>query len=164
MYLPAGYSKSDAHYPELYVTDGDIQGPHTASTLDYLAKFGYAPQMIVVGIVNPRETRERDLTLTSANKHDPEQLTNADLFLAFVEQEVIPEVKARYRTLDYQGLADTSHGGQFAINALVKRPGLFNGVVAVSPSLYWNKSQLLTLTEIKGLSTEQKEQLQSLFS
>ena len=60
---------------------------------------------------------------------------------------MIPEVKARYRTLDYQGLAGTSHGGQFAINALVKRPGLFNGVVAVSPSLYWNKSQLLTLTE-----------------
>ena len=147
VYLPAGYSKSDAHYPVLYVTDGDIQGPHTAGTLDYLAKFDQAPQMIVVGIVTPRETRERDLTLTSADKQDPEQLANADLFLAFVEQEVIPEVKARYRTLDYQGLAGTSHGGQFAINALVKRPGLFNGVVAVSPSLYGNKRQLLTLTE-----------------
>ncbi|AMJ94685.1 esterase [Alteromonas stellipolaris] len=147
VYLPAGYLKSDAHYPVLYVTDGDIQGPHTAGTIDYLAKFDQAPQMIVVGIVNPRETRERDLTLTSANNQNPQQLVNADLFLAFVEQEVIPEVKARYRTLDYQGLAGTSHGGQFAINALVKRPGLFNGVVAVSPSLYWNKSQLLTLTE-----------------
>lgn len=147
VYLPAGYLKSDAHYPVLYITDGDIQGPHTAGTLDYLAKFDQAPQMIVVGIVNPRETRERDLTLTSADKQGPEQLANADLFLAFVEQEVIPEVKARYRTLDYQGLAGTSHGGQFAINALVKRPGLFNGVVAVSPSLYWNNSQLLTLTE-----------------
>ncbi|MBU0912727.1 MAG: alpha/beta hydrolase, partial [Gammaproteobacteria bacterium] len=55
--------------------------------------------------------------------------------------------KERYRALDYQALSGTSHGGQFAIHALVKRPGLFNGVIAISPSLYWNKNQMLGLSE-----------------
>lgn len=146
IYLPAGYQNNKERYPVLYLTDGDIQGPHTAGTIDYLAKFEQMPPMIVVGIVNPRETRERDLTVTSAEKQNPNQLANADRFLAFIEQEVIPLVKQRYRTLDYQVLSGTSHGGQFAINALVKRPGLLQGVIAISPSLYWDKSQLLGLT------------------
>lgn len=147
IFLPAGYQNKDDRYPVLYLTDGDIQGPHTAGTLDYLAKFDQTPQMIVVGIVNPRETRDRDLTVTSAEKQNSTQLENADRFLAFVEKEVIPFVKGRYRTLDYQALSGTSHGGQFAINALVKRPGLFNGVIAINPSLYWNKNQMLGLSE-----------------
>jgi uncharacterized protein len=147
VYLPAGYQNNKDRFPVLYITDGDIHGPHTAGTLDYLAKFDQTPQMIVVGIVNPRETRDRDLTVTSADKQNSNQLENADRFLAFVEKEVIPFVKERYRTLDYQALSGTSHGGQFAIHALVKRPGLFNGVIAISPSLYWNKNQVLGLSE-----------------
>ncbi|HEY0922944.1 alpha/beta hydrolase-fold protein [Rheinheimera pacifica] len=147
VYLPAGYQNNKDRFPVLYITDGDIQGPHTAGTLDYLAKFDQTPQMIVVGIVNPPQTRVRDLTVTSADKQNTQQLDNADRFLAFIEQEVIPLVKQQYRTLDYQALSGTSHGGQFAINALVKRPGLFNGVIAISPSLYWDKLQVLGLAE-----------------
>jgi len=108
----------------------------------------------VVGIVNPPQTRVRDLTVTGADKQNTQQLANADRFLAFIEQEVIPLVKQRYRTLDYQALSGTSHGGQFAINALVKRPGLFDGVIAISPSLYWNKHQLLELTELAMKSNQ----------
>ena len=148
VYLPAGYQNNEDRFPVLYLTDGDIQGPHTAGTVDYLAKFDQAPQMIVVGIVNPRQTRERDLTVTSADKQNAEQLENADRFLAFIEKDVIPLVKQQYRTLDYQALSGTSHGGQFAINALIKRPGLFNGVIAISPSLYWHNQQMLGLSEM----------------
>jgi len=145
IYLPAGYQNSQQRYPVLYLTDGDIQGPHTAGTVDYLAKFEQMPPMIVVGIINPSETRERDLTVTPSDKQNPNQLENADRFLGFLEKEAIPFVKQQYRTLDYQVLSGTSHGGQFAINALIKRPDLFHGVIAISPSLYWNSEQLLGL-------------------
>lgn len=148
VYLPAGYQNSEERFPVLYVTDGDIQGPHTAGTLDYLAKFDQIPNMIVVGIVNPRDTRNRDLALAAKDKQKGQQLEGADHFLTFIEQEVIPLIKARYRTFDYQALSGTSHGGQFAINALIKRPGLFNGVIAISPTLYWNENQLLELSEV----------------
>jgi predicted alpha/beta superfamily hydrolase len=147
IYLPAGYQNSQDRYPVLYLTDGDIQGPHTAGTVDYLAKFEQMPPMIVVGIINPRETRERDLTVTPSDKQNLNQLENADRFLAFLEKEAIPFVKQQYRTLDYQVLSGTSHGGQFALNVLMKRPELFDGVIAISPSLYWNGEQLLGLAE-----------------
>ncbi|WP_218418297.1 alpha/beta hydrolase [Alteromonas lipotrueae] len=147
VYLPAGYKFSQNHYPVLYLTDGDIQGSHTVGTIDYLAKFEQIPQMIVVGIVNPAKTRIRDLTITPSDKQSLNQLENADRFLDFVEKEVIPYVKQQYRILDYQILSGTSHGGQFAINAMVKRPDLFNGIIAISPSLYWNNRQLLGLAE-----------------
>jgi predicted alpha/beta superfamily hydrolase len=147
IYLPAGYQNSQDRYPVLYLTDGDNQGPHTAGTVDYLAKFQQMPPMIVVGIINPRETRERDLTVTPSDKQNPNQLENADRFLGFLEKEAIPFVKQQYRTLDYQVLSGTSHGGQFAINALMKRPDLFHGIIAISPSLYWNNEQLLALAE-----------------
>jgi len=147
VYLPAGYEDSKQKFPVLYVTDGDIQGSHTAGTLDFLSKFDLAPSMIVIGIVNPRNKRNEELTLTVKNKAQLDRLTGADRFLAFIEEEVIPLVKSRYRTLDYQALSGTSHGGQFAVNALIKRPNLFNGVIAISPSLYWNNNQLLDLME-----------------
>ena len=156
IYLPAGYQNSKDRYPVLYLTDGEIHGPHTAGTLDYFAKFNLAPQMIVVGIVNPPATRERDLTLAGKDQQNTRQATNADLFLSFIEQEVLPFVKQRYRTLDYQALSGTSHGGQFAINALLKRPGLFDGVIAISPSLWWNDQQMLALSE----AALQRQQLQ----
>lgn len=147
VYLPAGYEADMKSYPVLYMTDGDIQGPHTAGSIDYLSKFDQMPNMIVVGLVNPRDKRNNDLTLAKVSKEQPENTAGADRFLAFVEKEVIPFIKSRYRTLDYQALSGTSHGGQFAINALIKKPHLFDGVIAISPSLYWNNNQLLGLME-----------------
>ena len=156
VYLPANYKTNTDSFPVLYLTDGEIQGPHTAGSLDYLAKFDQTPQMIVVGIVNPRKTRQRDLTITPAKQQNPKQLDNADRFLTFIEQEVIPTVKENYRTLDYQALSGTSHGGQFAVNAMIKKPQLFDGVIAISPSLYWDNGQLLDLAK----TALEKQQLQ----
>lgn len=147
VYLPADYETENKQFPVLYMTDGDIQGPHTNGTLDFLAKFDQTPGMIVVGVVNPRFKRNNELTLTEKQAQKPDVLAGADLFLDFIESEVIPFIEARYRTLQYKALSGTSHGGQFAINALIKRPNLFNGVIAISPSLYWNNNQLLGLAE-----------------
>lgn len=147
VYLPAGYEESKQKFPVLYITDGDIQGGHTAGTIDYLSKFDLAPGMIVVGIVSPGSKRNQELTLAKKNNEQSEGLAGADRFLSYVEEEVIPFIKSRYRTLDYQALSGTSHGGQFAINALIKRPNLFDGIIAISPSLYWNNNQVLDLAE-----------------
>ena len=45
VYLPAGYQNNEDRFPVLYLTDGDIQGPHTAGTVDYLAKFDQVPHI-----------------------------------------------------------------------------------------------------------------------
>ena len=148
VYLPADYDSTDSKFAVLYVTDGQIQGQHTAGSVDFLSKFDQIPSLIVVGIVNPQGiSRTKDLTLAKPDNPQAE-LAGADRFLSLIETEVIPQIKSRYRTLDYQALSGTSHGGQFALNALIKRPGLFDGIIAISPSLYWNNSQLLGLAEL----------------
>lgn len=147
VFLPSSYQDTQKKFPVLYLTDGDIQGPHTVGTIDYLAKFDIAPEMIVVGIVNPRQQRTNDLTLASEGEKHATSLLGADKFLEFIEQEVIPEINKRFRTLDYKALSGTSHGGQFAINAMIKKPGLFNGFIAVSPSLYWQNGKLIELAK-----------------
>ncbi len=149
VYLPTDYRDSTQKYPVLYLTDGDVQGLHTAGTVNFFAAYDQAPDMLVVGIITPRDTRTHDLTVTDVSEQALQTPSGADRFLGFVEKEVIPTIKRRYRTLDYQALSGTSHGGQFAINAMLKRPQLFDGVIAISPSLYWKNNQLLTLAEDK---------------
>ena len=147
IYLPEGYHGTKQSYPVLYITDGYAHGAHTAGSVDFLSKFDMAPKMIVVGIDNPRDKRYRDLTVTPQKNVKADSLSGADRFLAYIEKEVIPYISSHYRTLDYKALAGTSHGGQFAINALIKRPGLFDGTIAVSPSLYLHQYQLIGSTE-----------------
>ncbi|BDX07858.1 alpha/beta hydrolase [Planctobacterium marinum] len=154
VYLPAEYENKKQHFPVLYITDGDIQGMHTKGTLDFMSKLDQSPDMIVVGIVSPRHIRNQDLTLVAESPEQKGTFEGADRFLMFIEEEVIPVVKTNYRTLDYQALSGTSHGGQFAINAMIKRPCLFDGIIAISPSLYWNEKQLLKLSE-KALKERQ---------
>src|SRR5438552_3561842 len=60
---PAGYDVNDQRYPVLYMTDGVDHLGHTGSTIEFLAKNGRMPEMIVVAITNTDRTR--DLTPTT---------------------------------------------------------------------------------------------------
>jgi enterochelin esterase-like enzyme len=57
------HATASARYPVLYLTDGEAQFAHTVATIEFLARNGRMPQLIVVGIANtdiprsPRRTR-----------------------------------------------------------------------------------------------------------
>jgi predicted alpha/beta superfamily hydrolase len=145
---PAGYEKSKAAYPVLYMTDGDAHIGHTSSTIEFLVRNGRMSDMIVVGITNTDRTR--DLTPTKATGPNAAQFPTAggaDKFLKFIETEVIPEIEKNYRVQPYRVLAGHSFGGLFAINALITKPELFNSYVAVSPSLQWSDEATLRRAE-----------------
>ena len=57
-------------------------------------------------------------------------------YLAALEAEVLPFVESRYRTAPSRLLAGHSLGGLFTTYALVNRPDLFNGYIALSPSYH----------------------------
>jgi predicted alpha/beta superfamily hydrolase len=141
---PPGYEANKLAYPVLYMTDGNAHLGHTASTVEFLARNGRMPEMIIVGITNTDRTR--DLTPTKAAGPNAAQFPTAggaDNFLKFVETEVIPEIEKRYRVQPYRVLAGHSLGGLFAVHALISRPELFNSYVAVSPSLQWSDDATL---------------------
>jgi predicted alpha/beta superfamily hydrolase len=137
---PASYAGGTRAYPVLDMTDGDRQIGHTAAVVDFLSRAGRLPEVIIVGISNTDRTR--DLTPTKLETFGGNFATptsgGGERFLDFIATEVIPYVEKNYRTQPYRVLAGHSFGGLFAMHAFLTRPGLFNGVIAVSPTLTWD--------------------------
>ena len=141
--LPASYATSDRPYIVLYMTDGDRQLPHTASTIDFLVREGRMPEVIMVGISNTDRTRDLTPTHVEApvfgtNRFRTPTSGGADNFLSFIETELIPYIEKNYRTRPYRVFAGHSFGGLFGMHALFTRPKLFNAVIAVSPTFEWD--------------------------
>ncbi|HBY63518.1 MAG TPA: hypothetical protein DEH78_27145 [Solibacterales bacterium] len=141
---PAGYDASRERYPALYLLDGDEHYFHTAGLLAFLARNGRMPNVLLVAVSTLN--RNRDLTPPSEDENEKRffpQRGGADLFLRHMEEELIPFVEKTYRVRPYRILVGHSLGGLFALHALTGRPALFQGWVAISPSVQWNKLALV---------------------
>jgi predicted alpha/beta superfamily hydrolase len=139
VYLPNGYAAGEGAYPVVYLLDGPSNFKHTVGILHGLAESGRIPRPIVVGISNG--DRWRDLT-PSASPDAPTS-GGSDRFLEFLASELVPWVDERYRTTGFRVLWGHSLGGLFALYALITAPEVFDGYVALSPSLEWDGSALL---------------------
>ena len=53
VWLPAAHASTTRRFPVLYVTDAPVQFSHTCTTVDFLARNGRIPDMIVVGTREP---------------------------------------------------------------------------------------------------------------
>jgi predicted alpha/beta superfamily hydrolase len=141
---PTTYSRSQERYPVLYLTDGDAHLGHAQATAEFLARNDLMPEVILVGI--PNTSRSRDLTPTPGTAEERAAFPGSgggERFLDFIEHELVPAVDARYRTVPSRLYAGHSLGGLLGIHALLTRPGLFQAVVAASPSLAWDDALLL---------------------
>ncbi|HEV3471158.1 MAG TPA: alpha/beta hydrolase-fold protein [Pyrinomonadaceae bacterium] len=143
---PAGYERGDERFPVLYMTDGDAHLLHTSGTVQFLARNGRIPEMIVVGITNTDRTRDLTPTRVERLPGNPNARFptsgGADKFLKFIETELIPHVEKQYRTQPFRVLAGHSLGGLFAVHAMVARPELFNAYIAVSPAFQWDNFEV----------------------
>ena len=97
--IPRGYENGEGRFPVLYLTDGDAHLLHTRGTVDFLARNGLMPDLIIVGVTNT--DRARDLTPTRAFRRQADGTTalvqssgGAAKFLDFFEKELIPYVEA----------------------------------------------------------------------
>lgn len=68
----------------------------------------------------------------------------ADLFLDFIEAELMPEIEKDYPIdKNRQTIFGHSLGGLFVLHALFNRPQSFQNFVAGSPSIWWNGHAVL---------------------
>jgi predicted alpha/beta superfamily hydrolase len=137
-------------YPVVYLLDGDayfvsVTGIVRQLSEDFLTNV--LPEMIVVGI--PNTNRLRDFTPTRATS-SPVIPAGAlpisgggENFTAFLAQELIPYVEAHYPAAPYRVLIGHSLGGLLVVNTLLHHPSLFNGYVALDPTLFWDEQKLL---------------------
>ncbi|MEM1054263.1 MAG: alpha/beta hydrolase-fold protein [Bacteroidota bacterium] len=136
VYLPDFYARdTDQTYPVLVVLDGSDRGTEAAQVTRAFDRADLAPGHLVVSVDNVPRGRSQDLLPPMGEEVDG-TTGGADAFLRFIETELLPDVDSLYRTDDTRLLAGHSFGGLFAAHALTERPGLFDGVLALSPS-FW---------------------------
>ena len=155
VYTPPSYADTTVtpqHYPVLYLLDGNAHF-HSVTGLVQILGTGVngtfvVPEMIVVAIPNTNRTRDLTPTHSAAGPDgEPNPMFedsggNAEFF-AFLEDELIPHIESRYRTMPYRVFVGHSFGGITTLNALYSIPETFNAYVAIDPSLWWDDETLL---------------------
>lgn len=146
VYVPPGYATATARYPVLYMPDGGMgeDFPHVVGSVDVSIKNAVIRPVIVVGIENT--DRRRDLVGPSDLPSDREiapRAGGADRFRAFLRDELKPLIAARYRTTAESALIGESFAGLFVVETFLQDPTLFDGYIAVSPSVWWNDQSLV---------------------
>ena len=136
--LPEGYTKSNATYPVLYLTDGFQNIEHVRGSVEILTRTGNIAPVIIVGIKSIN--RLRDFTYTS-NENQLKSGGGKD-FLAFIETELIPYIDKTYRTNTFRILEGHSLGGLFTASTLIEKPDIFQAYIVISPSFWWNDQEL----------------------
>jgi len=140
---PANYNTSKQSYPVLVLLDAEDQPQFAAAVANvaFLASRGAIPDMLIVGIPNGKD-RTHDMTpaATGPTAKSFPTAGGSGAFASFIIDEVLPKVRAKYRTLPSTVLAGHSFGGLFALDVAATRSAAFSGIVAMSPSLWWNDS------------------------
>jgi enterochelin esterase-like enzyme len=153
--LPAGYDEDRNRsrlYPVLFLNDGqNLFDPATAAlnpmewrvdeTLRDLTRSGAVPPLVVVGIDSAgRRGRFKEyFPWVDEFLQPPEPEPQGKQYPAFLVDEVLPFVRARYRVrrdAEGMGVGGSSAGALAALYAVIARPGTFGRLLLESPSLY----------------------------
>ena len=147
VYTPPAYASSTGgSFPVLYMPDGGLgeDFPHVVNTIDSLIALGAIRPVIVVGIENTQ--RRRDLTGPTRVASDSTiapKVGGSAAFRRFVREELMPEVRRRYRCSGETSIVGESLAGLFVVETFLLEPTLFDRYIAFSPSLWWNGGALL---------------------
>ncbi len=151
VYPPPGYDKSPAtRVPVLYMPDGGMAEDflHVAGLIEVLVGDNTMRPFLLVGIENTE--RRRDTTGPTENPEDRKiapHVGGSAAFRKFIREELMPEVKRRYRTTDETAIVGESLAGLFVVETLFKEPTLFDTYLAFDPSLWWNNAALVKSAE-----------------
>jgi predicted alpha/beta superfamily hydrolase len=146
VYTPPGYAAGRARYPVLYMPDGGMEEdfPHVAAAVDSAVRAGEMRPVILVGIENTQ--RRRDMTGPTTVARDSTiapRVGGSAAFRRFIADELMPEVRRRYRVTDETAIIGESLAGLFIMETFFLQPELFDTYIALSPSLWWNGEALV---------------------
>ena len=149
VYAPPEYARSSTlRLPVLYMPDGGLGEDflHVAGLVQVSVGNGTMRPFLLVGIENTE--RRRDMTgpteVASDRKIAP-HVGGSAAFRAFLRDELMPDVRARYRTTGETAIVGESLAGLFVVETFLLEPDLFDTYVAFDPSLWWNGHRLVDL-------------------
>ena len=146
VYTPPGYAAARRAFPVLYMPDGGLAEdfPHIVATVDSLVRLGRIGPVLVVGIENTE--RRRDLTGPTTVKTDSAiapHVGGSAAFRRFIRDELMPEIRKRYRSTDETAIVGESLAGLFVVETILVEPALFRRYIAFDPSVWWNAGELV---------------------
>lgn len=146
VYTPPGYEAGSTRYPVLYMPDGGVEEdfPHVSATIEAGILAGQMRPVLLVGIENTE--RRRDMTGPTDVAEDrtiAPRVGGSAAFRAFIRDELMPEVDRRLRGDGQTAIIGESLAGLFIVETFFTEPTLFDGYIALSPSLWWNDKALL---------------------
>jgi predicted alpha/beta superfamily hydrolase len=147
VYAPPGYKESaGTRLPVLYMPDGGIAEDflHVAGLVQVSVGNGTMRPFLLVGIENTE--RRRDMTGPTENENDKKiapRVGGSAAFRRFIRDELMPQVKRRYRTSKETAIVGESLAGLFVVETFLLEPDLFDTYIAFDPSLWWNDQKLL---------------------
>ena len=115
VYLPPAYTAArDTRLPVIYMPDGGMGEDflHIAGLVQVSTGNGTMRPFILIGIENTQ--RRRDLTGPTENANDKKiapHVGGSQSFRAFIRQELMPQVKTRYRTTNETAIVGESLDG-----------------------------------------------------
>ena len=158
--LPDSYQTNpDKKYPLIIKVDGQWDFPLASSVYNCIYFDGQMPEAIIIGIDwgnvsgNIHAIRARDLL--PAPIQNSENTGHAKKFISVLANEIIPALSERFRLNKQEFLLGGSWGGTFTTFALLERPDVFDGAIAIAGD-YRNASavfdqQLKSLANSKAL-------------
>lgn len=150
IYTPFGFDQSPYKlYNVIYVFDAQNRRFFDFTTsLSQLWKSD-SRGLIVVGIKatfieEKMYARNHDLLPSDTQWNlGPKSGGNAEAFLAYVKNEVVPYVESHYSILPGRTAIGHSLSASFLLYSLLNEPDLFDNYVAVSPNLRYDKQRLV---------------------
>jgi predicted alpha/beta superfamily hydrolase len=148
VYFPPGFKESaGTRLPVLYMPDGGMAEDflHVAGLVQVSVGNGTMRPFLLVGIENTQ--RRRDMTGPTENENDKKiapRVGGSEAFRRFIRDELMPQVKARYRTTDETAIVGESLAGLFVVETFLFEPDLFDTYIAFDPSLWWNDQKLVS--------------------
>lgn len=147
VFAARGYALApDAPLPVLYMPDGGVREDflHVAGLLQVSVDNGTMRPFMLVGIENTQ--RRRDLTGPTDNAKDKTiapVVGGSGAFRRFIKDELMPQVRRRYRTSGETAIIGESLAGLFVVETFLLEPQLFDTYIALDASLWWNDGKLL---------------------
>jgi predicted alpha/beta superfamily hydrolase len=150
--------RPDEKFPVLYVLDPGNNLFAAFGIVNYYSDMlKIMPSMIIVGIVS--NDRERDY-LPTPSKEQPTG-GGADKFLRFISSELISLIDSTYPANSERCIIGHSAGGLFAIYALENQPELFNSLICIDPSLWYDDKSCIR--ELPDFLKKNKDIKKSIF-
>lgn len=146
IYVPEDLN-STKQYPVIYVLDASAHFHVITGMLNRLSPL-QMPESIVVGITNTDRTRDFTPTNVSFSRgHKTETSGGANNFIKFLTQELQPFVNSKYPTENNSTIVGHSTAGLFVLYSFLHHEASFDNYLAIDPSLWWDKENLVKETQ-----------------